>query len=123
MGKHSFQLDKTANDDTEDNIEHVFLVQKDEEAKEEPKQEFHEIDVDETDDDLKPAKEHQKDTSQIVSAIDEKNKSEEKEKLKKQLEYEKELEKERKMEAKMLKLEKEKETKLVNKEKQKNFKG
>merc|ERR1712183_876191 len=121
--KHSFQLDKTANNDTEDNIEHIFSVQKDEEAKEEPKQEFHEIHVDETDDDLEPAKEHQKDTSQIASAIDEKNKNEEKEKLKKQLKYEKELEKERKMEAKMLKLEKEKETKLVDKEKQKTLKA
>merc|ERR1712183_614588 len=121
--KHSFQLDKTANIDTEDNIEHVFSVQKDEEAKEEPIQEVHEIHVDETDDDLEPAKEHQKDTSQIASAIDEKNKNEEKEKLKKQLKYEKELEKERKMEAKMLKLEKEKETKLVDKEKQKTLKA
>merc|ERR1712183_752454 len=121
--KHSFQLDKTANNDTKDNIEQVFSVQKDEEAKEEPIQEVHEIYVDETDDDLEPAKEHQKDTSQIASAIDEKNKNEEKEKLKKQLKYEKELEKERKMEAKMLKLEKEKETKLVDKEKQKTLKA
>merc|ERR1712083_433469 len=120
--KHSFQLDKSAINDTEDNIEHAFSVQKEEEAKEEPIQEVHEIQVDETDDDLELAKEHQKDTSQIGSAMNEKNKNEDKEKLKKQLKYEKELEKERKMEAKMLKLEKEKETKLVNKEKQKTLK-
>merc|ERR1712110_824747 len=73
--KHSFQLDKTAINDTKDSIEHVFSVQKDEEAKEQPIQEVHEIRVDETDDDLEPAKEHQKDTSQKVSAIDEKNKT------------------------------------------------
>ena len=121
--KHSFQLDKTAINDTEDNIEHVFSVQKEEEAKEEPIQEVHEIQVNETDDDLELAREHQKDTSQIGSAMDEKNKNEDKEKLKKQLKYEKELERERKMEAKMLKLEKEKETKLANKEKQKALKA
>merc|ERR1712083_1010818 len=120
--KHSFQLDKTAINDTEDNIEHVFSGQKEEEAKEEPIQEVHEIQVNETDDDLELAREHQKDTSQIGSAMDEKNKNEDKEKLKKRLEFEKELERERKMEAKMLKLEKEKETKLANKERQKTLK-
>merc|ERR1712080_313967 len=87
--KHSFHLDKTANNDTEDNIEHVFSVQKEEEAKEDPIQEVHEIQVDETDDDLEPAKEHQKDTSQLGSAMDEKNKNEDEEKLKKRLKYEK----------------------------------